>query len=124
MSEIKNESLNIELISDWNNIEYNDDECVHNIATLAQTEFIEPLISELKSKKILEFETKIESMLSDISSIKDELKTLIELVKTVRKELGDEIKNKKNMDEREKNRYVRSHIPFRFVPDHPLDFGF
>lgn len=123
MSENKNESLNIDLHNDWNRIDYNDDDC-DNVKTLAKSEFIEPITTELKSKKILELETKIESMMTDISSIKDELKTLIELVKTVRKELGDEIKNKKNMDEREKNRYVRSHIPFRFVPDHPLDFGF
>jgi len=59
-----------------------------------------------------------EKLVSDIKDMRHEIKMLTELASTMRKEMKEEIKDIKTLGEREKNRYVRSNIPFRFVPDH------
>lgn len=59
----------------------------------------------------------------EIKEMRDELKILSEMVISMIKE----IKEIKILGEREKNRYVRSHIPFRFIPEHtvyPLVYNF
>lgn len=70
----------------------------------------------------------------EITELMIQLKTLTEMVVSMRKEIK-ELKNLKTLDtrggmiaqsgggvlgERERNLYVRSHIPFRFVPDHTM----
>ncbi|MDD4930656.1 MAG: hypothetical protein PHG66_00685 [Candidatus Colwellbacteria bacterium] len=57
-----------------------------------------------------------ERLSAEIKGMRDEIKGLYELSSTLKKE----IKDIKTLGEREKNRYVRSNIPFRFIPEHTI----
>lgn len=77
------------------------------------------MMSDMKSD-LSQFLKLYESLSVDVKNMRDEIKTLSELAVTMRKEMKDEIKDIKTLGEREKNRYVRSNIPFRFVPEHTI----
>ena len=62
------------------------------------------------------------SLSDDIKCMRDDIKVLSELVSSTKKDMESEIKCIKNLGEREKNRFVRSHIPFRFIPEHTMAF--
>ena len=70
-------------------------------------------------------------MKEEIKTVKEEIKTVKEEIKTVKEMSSDVLTHSQNslqisrlLTEREKNHFVRSHIPFRFIPEHTLGFPF
>lgn len=61
--------------------------------------------------------------LKDIITINKELKDEINNLRHLSKDLHGEIIELRGLNEREKNLYVRSGIPFRFTPDRLFPFG-
>lgn len=79
------------------------------------------LISEMKVVK------------EEMNVVKDEMKGIKEEMKGIKEEMkisSDALIKSQNtciprvLTEREKNHFVRSHIPFRFIPEHTLGFPF
>ena len=119
----------------WDTVEYpihnTDQKSILEFVTIQECEQVEPnreqstqtsqidMMSDMKSdlSQLLKL---YESLSVDVKVMRDEIKMLSELAVTMRKEMKDEIKDIKTLGEREKNRYVRSNIPFRFIPEHTI----
>ena len=71
----------------------------------------------LKSSGSVDLATQL---LKEINNMRNEIKSLTEITSNMRNEIKNYFKDIKIFNEREKNRYVRSHIPFRFIPEHTV----
>ena len=94
---------------------------------------IENLLDEAKNgvvcltKQVTEVRNElkqVQSELRDILSINIDLKNEISSLSRLNKELREELMEIRGLNEREKNLYVRSRVPFRFTPDSHRLFPF